>query len=82
MNPYSSIMRKSNVTATTVKIENDLYDNFKVLGIRHKLTLQNFVEKCVHLYVDSGDFRSTVDNFTVPIISNTGSFSFATSSIF
>ena len=62
--------------ATTVKLENELYDDFKVLGVRHKLTLQTFVEKCVHLYVQQDTFRSIVDTFTVPKLSSAGTASF------
>jgi hypothetical protein len=65
-------------TATTVKIEKSLYDSFKILGIQNNLTLQTFVEKCVHLYVgntsSSSSFRNLVNNFIVPILSTTGSF--------
>jgi len=64
--------------ATTVKIEKNLYDSFKILGIQNNLTLQTFVEKCVHLYVGntsfSSSFRELVNNFIVPILSTTGSF--------
>ena len=64
-------------TATTVKIEKDLYDNFKILGIQNNLTLQTFVEKCVHLYVgdtsSSSSFRTLVNSYSVPILSTTGS---------
>ena len=71
-------MRKDQVTATTVKIEKTLYGDFKVLGIRSGLTLQDFVEKCVHLYVDnstfSASFRAMVDNYVVPVLSSSGSF--------
>lgn len=67
-----------NKTATTVKIEKTLYDSFKILGIQNNLTLQTFVEKCVHLYVDntsvSSSFRDIVNNFTVPTLSSSGSF--------
>ena len=68
-----------NKTATTVKIEKDLYDSFKILGIQNKnLTLQTFVEKCVHLYVDdtpfTASFRDIVNNFFVPVLSSTSSF--------
>jgi len=68
-----------NKTATTVKIEKELYDSFKILGIQNKnLTLQTFVEKCVHLYVDdtpfTASFRDIVNNFFVPILSSTSSF--------
>jgi predicted DNA-binding ribbon-helix-helix protein len=65
-------------TATTVKIEKSLYDNFKILGIQNNLTLQTFVEKCVNLYVgdtsSSSSFRTLVNNFVVPVLSETGSF--------
>ena len=65
-------------TATTVKIEKNLYDNFKILGIQNNLTLQTFVEKCVTLYVgdtsSSSSFRTLVNNFVVPVLSETGSF--------
>ena len=65
-------------TATTVKIEKSLYDSFKILGIQNNLTLQTFVEKCVHLYVGntsySSSFRNIVNNFIVPVLSTTSSF--------
>ena len=67
-------MKKENLTATTVKIDKDLYDDFKVLGIRQKLKLQTFVDKCVHLYVAEQPFRDVVNAFLLPTLSTTGSF--------
>ena len=68
-------MKNENVTATTVKIDDNLYCDFKVLAIRRKLKLQAFVEKCVHLYVESEPFRDMVNAFTLaPQLSTTGSF--------
>lgn len=55
--------------ATTVKIENNLYDNFKILGVRHKLTLQGLVEKTVFRYVNEEKFREGINNFIFPVIS-------------
>ena len=63
-----------NKIATTVKIEKEVYDSFKILGIQNNLTLQTFVDKCVHLYVGEGSFRSLVNTFVVPVLSSTGSF--------
>lgn len=65
-------------TATTVKIEKSLYDSFKILGIQNHLSLQTFVEKCVNLYVDNASFRTSVNGYSVPILSQsqTGSFEF------
>ncbi len=53
--------------ATTVKVESSLYDDFKVLGVRHKLTLQGLVEKTVFRYVREDKFRSEMNNFLLPI---------------
>lgn len=54
--------------ATTVKIPSDLYDELKVLGIRHKISLQTLVEKCVNLFVSntqvSSSFRETITAYT------------------
>jgi len=58
--------------ATTVKIKEDLYDEFKVLGIRCRLTLQGLVEQCVSRYVIDDIFRDGVNNYTIP--ETTGSF--------
>ena len=56
--------------ATTVKIPADLYDELKVLGIRHKISLQTLVEKCVNLFVGntqvSASFRETVIAYSIP----------------
>ena len=56
--------------ATTVKIENNLYDNFKILGVRHKLTLQGLVERSVFRYVNDEKFREGINNFIFPVVSD------------
>ena len=59
-----------NKVATTVKVENSLYDEFKVLGVRHKLTLQGLVEKTIFRYVNDIEFQTTMNNFIIPMTSN------------
>ena len=59
-----------NKVATTVKIEPELYDDFKVLGVRHKLTLQGLVEKTVWRYVKEEVFRVDMNNFTPYVITS------------
>lgn len=51
--------------ATTVKIEPSLYDEFKVLGIRYRLTLQSLVERCVVRYVEEDAFRDSMNNYVI-----------------
>jgi hypothetical protein len=71
-------MNTKNKVATTIKIPDTLYDEFKVLGVRHKLTLQGLIEKTVYRYVKEEGFRNDINNFTIPSFP-TGSF--VTSSI-
>ena len=61
--------------ATPVKIESGLYEDFKILGIRSRVTLQNLVEKCIYRYVKDENFRSDMNNFYVPSLSTSGSIS-------
>ena len=59
--------------ATTVKVENTLYDQFKILGIRHKLTLQGLVEKTVFRYVNEDTFRDEINGFVLPVSATSAS---------
>lgn len=72
-------MNTKNKVATTIKIPDTLYDEFKVLGVRHKLTLQGLIEKTVYRYVKEEGFRNDINKFIIPTLSTT---SFATSSFF
>lgn len=71
-------MTMKNKVATTVKVENALYDEFKVLGVRHKLTLQGLVEKTVNRYVSDVTFREEMNNYILPV---TGVVTAITSSV-
>jgi hypothetical protein len=59
-------MKEKDKVATTVKIPASLYDDFKVLGIRHKISLQTLVEKCVNLFVSDEAFRATIASYSIP----------------
>lgn len=62
-------MKEKDKIATTVKIPPELYDEFKILGVRHKISLQTLVEKCVNLFVGntqvSASFRETIVAYTI-----------------
>jgi len=60
-------MIMNNKVATTVKIDGDLYNEFKVLGVRHKLTLQGLVEKSIYRYVNEDRYREDFNNFFLPV---------------
>lgn len=59
-------MKEKDKVATTVKIPASLYDEFKILGIRHKISLQTLVEKCVNLFVSDEAFRITIASYSIP----------------
>jgi len=60
----------SNRIATTVKIESSLYDDFKVLGVRHKITLQGLIEKTIYRYVNDSLFRENINSYILPFRTN------------
>ena len=53
-------------TATTVKIPQDLYAEFKVLGFRRRMTLQDFVERAVYLFVKDEEWRRNFNEKFLP----------------
>jgi hypothetical protein len=55
-----------NKTATTIKIPSDTYDEFKIAGIRNKISLQELVEKCINLYISDSDFKNKINSYIVP----------------
>jgi hypothetical protein len=66
-------MKNTNKVPTTVKLDIGLYDDLKILSVRHKFTLQSFVEKCIYLYVHQESFKELVNNFQMPVLNSTGS---------
>lgn len=66
-------MKNTNKVPTTVKVDSKLYDELKVLSVRHKYTLQSFVEKCIYFYVNDVTFRETLNSLQVPVLNSTGS---------
>ena len=52
--------------ATTVKLDEVRYDEFKILGIKNHLTLQTFCETCVELYLNSASFQRVVNEVCAP----------------
>jgi hypothetical protein len=69
----SFYMNNTNKIPTTVKLDPALYDDLKILRVRHKFTLQSFVEKCIYLYVHDDTFKGKVNEFNLPELSTTGS---------
>jgi len=47
---------------TSVKIPDNLYDDFKIMNIRTKMNLQDLVERTIFLYLTEANFREMVHN--------------------
>ena len=45
---------------TSVKLENELYTQFKEINVRSKISLQDFVNKCIELYISDTNFRNSI----------------------
>ena len=49
---------------TSVKVKDDLFDEFKVLCVRTKFSLQKLVDRSIHLYLTEEDYRKKLHNHT------------------
>ena len=45
---------------TTVKLDNELYNQFKELNIRGKISFQDFVNKCLEKYLTDNAFQTEI----------------------
>jgi|TARA_Y100000114_G_scaffold99261_1_gene92438 hypothetical protein len=55
---------KKPMTLTSVKIQSDLFENFKIECVRRKFSFQKLADRSVHLYLTDEDFRKKVSNHT------------------
>jgi hypothetical protein len=55
-------MSEKNQQLTSVKIDTDLFDKFKIECIKRKFSFQKLSERAIHLYLTNEDFRKQVHN--------------------
>lgn len=55
-------MKTYNKQLTSVKVDSDLFDNFKMTSIKTKMNLQKLVDRSLFLYLTNQEFRSTLHN--------------------
>ena len=55
-------MSKKDMTLTSVKIQSDLFEEFKIECVKRKFSLQKLADRAVHLYLTDDDFRKKVHN--------------------
>jgi hypothetical protein len=55
-------MTKKEMTLTSVKVQSELFDDFKISCVKHKFSLQKLVDRTVHLYLTDEEFRKNIHN--------------------
>jgi hypothetical protein len=55
-------MSEKNQQLTSVKLDKDLFEQFKVECIKRKFSFQKLSERAVHLYLTDDTFRKQVHN--------------------
>jgi hypothetical protein len=55
---------KKEMTLTSVKVQSELFDDFKVACVRHKFSLQKLADRAIHLYLSDEDFKRKIHNHT------------------
>jgi hypothetical protein len=49
---------------TSVKVNEELFEEFKVLCVRTKFSLQKLVDRSIHSYITDEDYRKKLHNHT------------------
>ena len=55
-------MSKRDMTLTSVKLQSDLSEDFKVECVRRKFSFQKLADRSIHLYLTDEDFRRRIHN--------------------
>ena len=55
---------KKTMTLTSVKVQSDLFNDFKVECVRRKFSFQKLADRAIFLYLTDDDFRKKITNQT------------------
>jgi len=55
-------MSEKNQQLTSVKIDKDLFEKFRVECIKRKFSFQKLSERAIHLYLTNEEFRKQIHN--------------------
>ena len=53
---------KKDKTLTSVKIQSDLFQDFKIECVKRKFSFQKLADRAIYLYLTDEDFRKTISN--------------------
>jgi len=52
------------LTLTSVKIQSDLFENFKIECVKRKFSFQKLADRAIYLYLTNEDFKKQITNQT------------------
>ena len=55
-------MANKEKTLTSVKIQSDLFQDFKIECVKRKFSFQKLADRAIHLYLTDDGFRKTINN--------------------
>ena len=55
-------MANRDMTLTSVKIQSDLFETFKIECVKRKFSFQKLADRAIHLYLTDEDFRKNLHN--------------------
>jgi len=55
-------MSKKDMTLTSVKIQSDLFESFKIECVKRKFSFQKLADRAIYLYLTDEDFRKQITN--------------------
>ncbi len=53
-------MSKKEMTLTSVKIQSDLFETFKIECVKRKFSFQKLADRAIHLYLTDDTFRKQI----------------------
>ena len=57
-------MSEKNQQLTSVKLDKDLFEQFKIECIKRKFSFQKLSERAIHLYLTNDDFKKQIHNYS------------------
>ena len=57
-------MAQKEMTLTSVKVQSDLFDEFKIECVKRKFSFQKLADRSLFLYLSDEDFRKKINNHT------------------
>jgi hypothetical protein len=56
------MINKKEKTLTSVKIQSDLFQDFKIECVKRKFSFQKLADRAIHLYLTDDEFRKTINS--------------------